>query len=88
MLRISQTKNADGCVGLHLEGELAGPWVTEVERVCSGIVKSQQPLFIDLNEVSFVDREGIRLLASLLVQTVKLKRCSPFLREQLRLSRA
>ena len=39
----------------------------------------------DLKEVSFVDREGIRLLASLLAQTVELKRCSPFLREQLRL---
>ncbi len=88
MLRISQNKNGNGCVGLRLEGELAGPWVTEVGRVCSGIVKSQQPLFIDLKEVSFVDREGIRLLTNLLAQTVKLKHCSPFLREQLRLSRA
>lgn len=81
MLRISQDKNSNGWVGLRLEGELAGPWVAEVGRVCSGIVKSQQLLFIDLKEVSFVDREGIRLLA----QTVELKRCSPFLREQLRL---
>lgn len=75
-------------MGLRLEGELAGPWVTEVGRVCNGVVNSQQPLFIDLKEVSFVDREGIRLLASLLAQTVELKGCSPFLREQLRLSRA
>ena len=75
-------------MGLRLEGELAGPWVTEVGRVCNGIVKSQQPLVIDLKEVSFVDREGIRLLASLLAQTVELKRCSPFLRERIRLSRA
>jgi ABC-type transporter Mla MlaB component len=88
MLRISQNENGDGCVGLRLEGELAGPWVAEVGRVCSGIVQSQQPLSFDLKEVSFVDREGIRLLASLLAQTVELKRCSPFLREQLRLSRA
>jgi anti-anti-sigma regulatory factor len=88
MLRISQNKNSNGCVGLRLEGELAGPWVTELGRVCSGIVNNQQPLFIDLKEVSFVDREGIRLLARLLAQTVELKRCSPFLREQLRLSRS
>jgi hypothetical protein len=88
MLRISQNTNSNGCVSLRLEGELAGPWVTEVGRVCSGIVNSRQPLFIDLKEVSFVDREGIRLLASLLAQTVELKRCSPFLREQLGLSRA
>jgi len=88
MLRISQNKNGDGCVGLRLEGELAGPWVTEVGCVCRDIVKSQQPLSIDLKEVSFVDREGIRLLASLLAQTVELKRCSAFLREQLRLFRA
>ena len=87
MLRISQNKNADGCVGLRLEGELTGPWVTEVGRVCSGIVKGEQPLFIDLKEVSFVDREGVRLLANLLAQPVELKHCSPFLREQLRLSR-
>jgi anti-anti-sigma regulatory factor len=85
MLRIWQNENGDDCVGLRLEGELAGPWVTEVGRVCSDIVNSRQPLVIDLKEVSFVDREGIRLLASLLVQTVELKRCSPFLREQLRL---
>jgi ABC-type transporter Mla MlaB component len=52
-------------VRLRLEGELTVPWVTEVGRVCSGIVESRQPLSIDLKEVSFVDREGLRLLASL-----------------------
>jgi len=87
MLRISQKENAHGCVALRLEGELAGPWVTEVGRVCSGIAKSEQPLSIDMKEVTFVDREGVRLLANLLAQTVELKRCSPFLQEQLRLSR-
>jgi anti-anti-sigma regulatory factor len=87
MLRISQKENAHGCVALRLEGELAGPWVTEVGRVCSGIVNGEQPLSIDMKEVTFVDREGVRLLSNLLAQTVELKRCSPFLCEQLRLSR-
>jgi anti-anti-sigma regulatory factor len=88
MLRISQKENAHGCVVLRLEGDLAGPWVTEVGRVCSGVLKGEQPLSIDMKEVNFVDREGVRLLANLLAETVELKRCSPFLREQLRLSRA
>jgi ABC-type transporter Mla MlaB component len=86
MLRISQKENAHGCVALRLEGELAGPWVTEVGRVCSGLVNGEQPLSIDMKEVTFVDRDGVRLLSDLLAQTVELRRCSPFLREQLRLS--
>jgi hypothetical protein len=51
-------------------------------------MKGEQPLSIAMKEVPFVDREGVRLLANLLAQTVELKRCSLFLREQLRLSRA
>jgi anti-anti-sigma regulatory factor len=83
MLRISQDEKTDGSVSVRLEGVLSGPWVDEMGRVCGVIVNNGQPLRIDLEEVIFVDRAGIELLANLRKRNAVLDHCSPFLNVQL-----
>ena len=72
MLRISQDKKTDGSVSVRLEGDLSGPWVDEMGRVCGVIVGNGQPLRIDLAEVIFVDRAGDGIAC----QSAEAKRCA------------
>lgn len=69
---------------LRLEGQLAGPWVGELEAACGEAKKSGNALSIDLGDVSMVDRAGFELLDRLAGSSAELVRCSPFQEEQLR----
>jgi ABC-type transporter Mla MlaB component len=50
-----------------LEGSLAGPWVDELSTKWKMGQRTQngQPCTIDLSEVSFVDKDGERLLQTM-----------------------
>lgn len=69
---------------LHLEGQVVGPWVRELERLCRPALGRRQTLTIDLSGVSFVSRDGLRLLAELSRGDVSLLNPSGFVSEQLR----
>lgn len=66
MLRISTRVTSEGMT-LKLEGKLAGPWVTELERSwqAAGTAAQGRPLRVDLNEVTFIDPAGKSLLAAM-----------------------
>jgi anti-anti-sigma regulatory factor len=84
MLRISETDNDNSHVILRLEGRIIGPWVGELERASERIVNAGRSLKLDLTEVSYVDREGVRLLLALKRGKARLEGCSPFVLEELR----
>lgn len=84
MLRISPAKPNGRSATLKLEGQLIGPWVGELQRACDGVLGEGRPLALDLNDVTFVDRAGVSLLARLREQQVMVTGCSPFLEEQLK----
>jgi len=84
MLRISRDKPINGSVNVRLEGELTGPWVEETRRVCEAATAHSDKLRLDLTSVSFVDREGLKLLAQLQKTDAALENCSGFLKAQLR----
>ena len=69
---------------LHLEGQVIGPWVEELGRVCAPILATGTRLSLDLSGVSFVSREGVRLLWRLRDERVTLLNCSRFVAEQLK----
>lgn len=83
MLRISRDNDNSGLVTLRLEGEITGPWVDETSRLCEGIIANGQRLRIDLADVTFADRTGVKLLGNLRTRQAMLDRCSPFLSAQL-----
>ncbi|HXJ82452.1 MAG TPA: hypothetical protein VMS64_27675 [Candidatus Methylomirabilis sp.] len=67
-----------------LEGQVIGPWVGELERVRPPILASGRGLSLDLSGVSFLSREGVRLLCTLRGRQVALLHCSGFVAEQLK----
>jgi len=73
---------------LRLEGQVAGPWVEELRRVCNELIAmngdAAHPLVLDLTNVSFVDADGVALFRELTARLVSLTNCSVFVAEQLK----
>ena len=69
---------------LDLEGQVIGPWVQELDRVCEPILARGAGLSLDLSSVSFVSREGAELLWRLRDRHTRLLNCSRFVAEQLK----
>ena len=90
MLRISQgpAQNERGATCLRLEGQVTGPWVEELRRVCTDALgnngHSKSHLVVDLAGVSFLDADGIALFHDLAARRVVFTNWSAFIAEQLK----
>ena len=62
MLRITVDDRADQ-ISLRLEGDLSGPWVSELEDSWRTARAAGRRLSVDLTEVHYVDTAGRYLLA-------------------------
>jgi anti-anti-sigma regulatory factor len=69
MLRITTDDNAQ-VLTLRLEGRLEGPWVEVLTRCWRGalVASDSRRLRVDLNGVTFIDREGKARLAEMYAQ--------------------
>ena len=85
MLRVTVVESSRSAVTLRVEGRVTGSAVDELRRTCDvhGVLDAVQ-LFLDLADVSFVDRAGIILLRELSSRGVGLIRANPFMAEQLK----
>ena len=88
MLRISEIHSPNRSVTLRIEGRVIGPWVMELRQTCDRLLSEGSVVRLDLNEVSFVDPEGIKSLLDLISKGVTLTDCSLFVEEQLRSARS
>jgi ABC-type transporter Mla MlaB component len=86
MLRICIDESEENVVTLRLEGQIVGAWISELSGACERMLAAGRKVTVDLGNVSFIDRPGLALLASLSHRAVALVRCSPFQEEQLRLA--
>jgi hypothetical protein len=90
MLRISQgtAESETGATYLRLEGQIAGPWVEELRRVCTETSGNnghrKDHIVIDLAGVYFLDADGIALFHELAARRVLFTNCSSFVAEQLK----
>jgi len=84
MLKIVRGESSGGEVVLRLDGQVIGPWVEELDRACEPVLAAGSRLDLDLASVSFLSREGVRLLCKLRDQRVRLLHCSAFVAEQLK----
>ena len=87
MLRITSVEWSDQLALLRLEGQVITGWVEELRSVCEAALRQEKRLVVDLASVSFLDREGTALLASLKSRKVALVNAPPFVAELLRASR-
>jgi hypothetical protein len=78
MMRVNIEANGN-CLTLRIEGELTKAWVEEVRlcRVASTALKLRR-IRVDLTDVSYIDAEGRRLLASMHGQGVEIKAAGVF----------
>lgn len=84
MLRIVTVERQGNGATLTLEGRVIGPWVDELRQSCERILGSGVPLTLDLTEVAFVERDGVRLLKHLVEGGVAVVNCPAFVCEQLK----
>ena len=84
MLKISQAGKTNHSITLKLEGRVVGPWVGEARETCEKLLSQGRTVRLNLAEVSFVDQDGVRFLASLISKGITLVDCSLFVEEQLR----
>lgn len=68
---------------VRVEGQLAGEFVNELRRTSAELGRS----ILDLEDVSFVDSEGVELLMELRSSGTQFVNCSPFLTTRLELAR-
>jgi len=91
MLRITDATTAENMSGdavlLRLEGQVTGPWVEELRRVCAEALGNnghrQRHLVIDLANVSFLDADGIALFRELADRRIVFANSSAFIAQQL-----
>ena len=81
MLRIFRATEIDGTVVLRLEGQVRGPWVEALCRVCDQVLATECALSLDCTEVSCLDRQGVALCRRLRARQVVLLHDSPFVAE-------
>ena len=91
MLRISRTPTDDPMkpqLLLRLEGQITGPWVEELRRVCAETLGNDghggPSLVLDLAGVSFLDADGVALFRELTARRVSFTNSSAFIAEQLK----
>lgn len=70
MLKISIDDDSNSAT-LRLEGKLVGPWVAELNRVWRALKPSlgAKKLFLDICEMTFVDRKGTQALRKIFHQS-------------------
>lgn len=81
MLKIS-TRVRPESLTFVLEGRLCRPWIDEVERGWTKFVSTagEKTLLLDLEGVTFVDRDGEALLASILKSGTRVRACGVLVR--------
>ena len=88
MLRISEIGGSNDHVLLKLEGRVVGPWVGELADTSGRVLDAGRTVKLDLTGVSYVDREGVKLLLTLEDRGATLEGMSPFVAEELREAKA
>jgi ABC-type transporter Mla MlaB component len=84
MLMIAIREVSDRRATLALAGDVVGAWVEELRGACDRFLATGAALGLDLGEVGFIDRAGLALFRELHARGVRVRRCSPFVAEQLR----
>jgi anti-anti-sigma regulatory factor len=83
MLRLTRTnQNATGVV-LKAEGQIVAEWVSLLEEECLQLLSSDQPVLLDMSNVSYLDRGAVRMLRNLSGGQLSIINCSPLVEELL-----
>jgi anti-anti-sigma regulatory factor len=83
MLRLTRTTSPAGRVVLKAEGQIVGEYVALLAGECRGMGGRNGGVILDLAGVSYLDRDGVRLLRDLSADQVSLVNCPPLVEDLL-----
>lgn len=84
MLKISTIESLYGTKKIRIDGQLTGEGVELLQQTCREYLDQGLQLSVDLQNVSFVDRDGIATIRNLKEQEVAFTNAPPFIVEQIR----
>ena len=82
-LRVKKVDEQSGCVTLKVEGRISSEASHELERACLRHLEEGKWVQLELSDVSFICRRGVRLLKDLEARAVYVIYASPFINELL-----
>ena len=80
-MQIQTNIEPSGAVTLLLAGTFNGSGVADFERALDQARRLEQPVFLDLTRIRFIDRPTLRYLIDLLHGDVRLLICPPFVEQ-------
>jgi hypothetical protein len=84
MLKITRVGSLDHEVTLQLDGRVTGPWVELLRQSAESVLEEGLRLTLDLENICFINCEGLALIKSLMGRRVRQVNAPLFVAEQLR----
>jgi len=83
MLKIIRVASSDREVTLQLDGRVTGPWVKLLRQSGESVLAEGMRLTLDLQNIYFIDCEGVGLIKSLIDRGVRPVNAPLFVAEQM-----
>jgi len=84
MLKITRVTWSNQEVTLQLDGRVADQWIQLLSECTESVLEEGLQLTLDLENISFIDCEGLALIKSLMGRGVRQVNAPLFVAEQLR----
>ena len=84
MLKLTKVVESKEEVTLRLDGSVAGQWIGLLRESAESVLAEGLRLTLDLQNICFIDCEGLALIKSLMGQGVRQVNAPMFVAEQLR----
>jgi len=84
MLKITRVGSLDQEVSLQLDGRMSGPWVELLRQSAESVLAEGARLTLDLQNIYFIDSEGVALIKTLKDCGVRDLNASLFVAEQIK----
>ncbi len=84
MLKITRVGSLDQGVTLQLDGRVTSPWVELLRQSASSVLAEGARLTLDLQNIYFIDCEGVGLIKSLIDRGVRQVNAPLFVAEQIK----
>jgi ABC-type transporter Mla MlaB component len=84
MLKITTVTDANQEVTLQLAGSVAGPWIELLRSSAESVLDAGLQLTLDLENICFIDCEGLALLKILMKRGVRPVNAPLFVGEQIK----
>ena len=84
MLKITRVESLNQEITLQLDGRLTGQWVGLLRESAESVLEEGLRLTLDLENICFIDCEGLALIKSLIDRAVQQVNAPLFVAEQIR----